>query len=58
MKRAAISVRVSSFAFANKWASAYYVGASQMQGLVPGLFSFYLGTDPQKIEPVKTALAR
>ena len=35
---------------------AYYVGASQMQGLVPGLFLFYLGTDPQKIEPVKTAL--
>jgi zinc protease len=34
---------------------AYYVGASQMQGLVPGLFSFYLGTDPQKIDPVKTA---
>jgi len=24
--------------------------------LVPGLFAFYLGTDPQKIEPVKTAL--
>src|SRR5438105_4167909 len=35
---------------------AYYVGASQMQGLVPGLLAFYLGTDPQKIEPVKTAL--
>jgi len=35
---------------------AYYVGASQMQGLVPGLFAFYLGTDPQKLEPVKTAL--
>jgi len=35
---------------------AYYVGATQMQGLVPGLFAFYLGTDPQKIEPVKTAL--
>jgi zinc protease len=35
---------------------AYYVGAGQMQGLVPGLFSFYLGTDPKKIEPVKTAL--
>ncbi|MEP6699183.1 MAG: pitrilysin family protein [Verrucomicrobiota bacterium] len=35
---------------------AYYVGASQMQGLVPGLFMFYLGTDPQKIEQVKTAL--
>ncbi len=35
---------------------AYFVGASQMQGLVPGLFAFYLGTDPAKIEPVKTAL--
>lgn len=35
---------------------AYYVGAGQMQGLVPGLFLFYLGTDPQKIEPVRTAL--
>ncbi len=35
---------------------AYYVGATQMQGLVPGLFAFYLGTDPQKIGPVKTAL--
>jgi zinc protease len=35
---------------------AYFVGASQMQGLVPGLFLFYLGTDPQKIELVKTAL--
>jgi zinc protease len=35
---------------------AYYVGASQMTGLAPGLFAFYLGTDPQKIEPVKAAL--
>jgi zinc protease len=35
---------------------AYYVGASQMQGLVPGLFAFYLGTDPQKIEKVKEAM--
>ncbi|MDQ3198420.1 MAG: insulinase family protein [Verrucomicrobiota bacterium] len=35
---------------------AYYVGASQMQGLVPGLFAFYLGTDPGKLEPVKAAL--
>src|SRR5437763_2584572 len=35
---------------------AYYVGASQMQGLVPGLFVFYLGTDPAKIEAVKAAL--
>jgi len=37
-----------------KMGLAYYVGASQMQGLVPGLFAFYLGTDPQKIERVKT----
>src|SRR5205085_5950633 len=35
---------------------AYYVGASQVQGLVPGLFAFYLGTSPEKVEPVKTAL--
>ncbi len=35
---------------------AYYVGAAQLQGLVPGFFSFYLGTDPAKLEPVKTAL--
>jgi zinc protease len=35
---------------------AYYVGATQMQGLVPGLFAFYLGTDPLKLAPVKTAL--
>ena len=35
---------------------AYYVGASQMQGLVSGLFAFYLGTDPQKIEQVKAEL--
>lgn len=35
---------------------AYYVGASQVQGLVPGVFAFYCGTDPTKIEAVKTAL--
>ncbi len=35
---------------------AYYVGANQMQGLVPGLFAFYLGTDPQKLGPVQAAL--
>ena len=35
---------------------AYYVGASQMQGLVPGLFAFYLGTDPGKLDLVKAAL--
>jgi zinc protease len=35
---------------------AYYVGASQMQGLAGGLFAFYLGTDPRKVEEVKLAL--
>lgn len=35
---------------------AYYVGSSQMQGLVPGLFLFYLGTDPEKLVAVKAAL--
>ncbi len=35
---------------------AYFVGSTQLQGLAPGLFAFYLGTDPQKIEPVRAAL--
>lgn len=35
---------------------AYYVGSSQMMGLVPGLFAFYLGTDPAKIDRVQKAL--
>ncbi len=33
---------------------AYFVGASQATGLVPGPFVFYLGTDPAKVELVKT----
>ena len=33
---------------------AYFVGASQVTGLVPGPFVFYLGTDPAKVEAVKT----
>ena len=32
---------------------AYFVGASQVAGLVPGPFVFYLGTDPAKVEAVK-----
>ncbi|MEP7077922.1 MAG: pitrilysin family protein [Chthoniobacterales bacterium] len=39
-----------------KMGLAYYVGAAQMQGLVPGFFVFYLGTDPQKIDRVKAEL--
>ncbi len=35
---------------------AYYVGSTQLQGLVPGMFAFYLGTDPQKVPAVKQAL--
>jgi zinc protease len=38
-----------------KMGLAYYVGASQIQTLSPGLFAFYLGTDPEKIESVKSA---
>ena len=36
---------------------AYFVGSSQMVGLAPGLFTFYVGTDPQKIEQVQTAFS-
>ncbi len=35
---------------------AYYVGSSQLQGLVPGMFVFYVGTDPEKVGAVKIAL--
>ena len=36
---------------------AYFVGSSQMVGLAPGLFTFYVGTDPRKIEQVQAAFA-
>ncbi len=32
---------------------AYFVGTSQLAGLVPGPFVFYLGTAPAKVEAVK-----
>ncbi len=35
---------------------AYFVGSSNSSGLVRGAFSFYLGTDPAKLEAVKAAL--
>ncbi len=35
---------------------AYFVGAAQMQSLVPGIFGFYLGTDPAKVDQVRAAL--
>ncbi len=37
---------------------AYYVGASQMQGLVPGLFLFYLGNGSAKNRHGENGLAR
>ncbi len=35
---------------------AYFVGSSCFSGLVRGIFTFYLGTDPAKLEEVKAAL--
>ncbi len=35
---------------------AYFVGSTQMLGLAPGLFSFYVGTDPLKVDQVRAAL--
>ncbi len=32
---------------------AYFVGSSQVTGLTPGPFVFYLGTSPEKVEAVK-----
>ncbi len=32
---------------------AYFVGASQMMGFAPGIFTFYLGTDPTKVDLVR-----
>ena len=37
---------------------AYYVGSSQMLGLVPGSFVFYAGTAPEKAAQVQEELAR
>lgn len=35
---------------------AYFVGTSQLVGLSRGAFTFYLGTDPAKLDEVKAAL--
>ena len=37
---------------------AYYVGAQNMAGLVPGYFAFYTGTEPAKAEQVETELLK
>jgi zinc protease len=36
---------------------AYFVGSSNFMGLARGAFSFYLGTDPAKINEVRAALS-
>ena len=37
---------------------AYYVGAQNMAGLVPGYFAFYTGTEPAKAAQVETELLK
>lgn len=37
---------------------AYYVGAQHFPGVVPGYFSFYVGTMPEKVELVEKELLR
>jgi zinc protease len=37
---------------------AYYVGAQNFLGLVPGYFAFYVGTAPEKVELVERELLR
>jgi zinc protease len=39
-----------------KMGLAYFVGTTQMLGLVPGPFLFYLGTAPSKLEAVRAEL--
>lgn len=37
---------------------AYYVGAQNFPGLVPGFFSFYVGTEPEKAAQVESELLK
>jgi zinc protease len=39
-----------------KMGLAYFVGSSQLLGIVPGPFAFYLGTSPQKVDAVEKEL--
>jgi len=36
---------------------AYYVGAQNFLGLVPGYFAFYVGTAPEKLGEVERELS-
>jgi zinc protease len=37
---------------------AYYVGAQNFLGIVPGFFAFYVGTEPEKVALVETELLK
>ncbi len=37
---------------------AYYVGAQHFPGIVPGYFSFYVGTEPEKVALVESELLK
>jgi zinc protease len=37
---------------------AYYVGAQNFLGIVPGYFAFYVGTDPSKVDLVESELLK
>ncbi|MCI0745875.1 MAG: insulinase family protein [Verrucomicrobia subdivision 3 bacterium] len=37
---------------------AYYVGAQNFLGMVPGFFAFYVGTEPEKVALVETELLK
>ena len=37
---------------------AYYVGAQNFAGVVPGYFAFYTGTEPAKADQVEKELLR
>ncbi|MDB6053332.1 MAG: Peptidase inactive domain protein [Verrucomicrobiales bacterium] len=37
---------------------AYYVGAQNLLGLIPGYFAFYAGTSPEKVEQVTNELLK
>jgi len=42
----------------DKLGLAYYVGAQNFLGLLPGYFAFYVGTAPEKLEQVEAELLR
>lgn len=37
---------------------AYFIGTSQLLGLAPGMFFFYVGTDPERVEEVEKEMLK